>query len=94
MPSRMEKPRDGLSLAQLKNRAHGRVHSQIRAGLMVRPDTCPTRCGGGLVQDRAPFPMPNGRPRFTCAKCGHQFTYGADGGPYASVVPMKEKTAP
>lgn len=50
---------------------------------------CPQRCGGGLVQDRAPFPMPNGRPRFTCTKCGHQFTNGLDGHPYAAVVPMK-----
>ncbi len=37
---RAEKPRDGVPHEILKRRAHGRVHSQIKAGLMVRPDRC------------------------------------------------------
>lgn len=44
---------------------------------------CPQRCGGGLEQSSAR----DGRPRFTCTKCGHTFTAGKDGEPYASAVP-------
>ena len=46
--------------------------------------TCPQRCGGGLTQAQAP----DGRPQFSCAKCGASFTHGHDGGPYAAAVPM------
>lgn len=45
---------------------------------------CPQRCGGGLLQGRSYF----GRPEFTCTKCGHRFTAGDSGEPWASVVPM------
>ena len=57
---------------------------------------CPQRCGGGLEQTRdVRFTDWRGRPRFTCGKCGHSFTAGRDGEPYASVVPMKSsRSAP
>ena len=54
-------------------------------GRRTRLCSCPQRCGGGLVQDRTFF----GRPQFTCTKCGHQFTSGKTGEPWASVVPFK-----
>lgn len=53
-------------------------------GRKTRLCSCPQRCGGALQQDKA-F---DGRPRFTCSKCGHVFTNGKSGEPYASVVPV------
>ncbi len=45
MPPRAEKPREGVPLSRLKQRAYGRVHSQIRAGLMTVAAAC-EKCGG------------------------------------------------
>lgn len=46
-------------------------------------------CGGGLVQSKAEG---DGRPLFSCARCGYSFTNGKSGGPWAAVVPSKDKS--
>lgn len=52
---------------------------------------CPQRCGGGLTQSALAYG--DHRPVFRCGKCGHQFTNGKTGGPYAEAVPMQEQPA-
>lgn len=42
--ARAPKPTEGVPLKLLKQRAYGRIRSQIKAGLIVKPDAC-SRCG-------------------------------------------------